>query len=254
MDFTAKYTADQEEIMLLRKINDLVSKSRREFSAVYSHFRDPSQQALVARVNEFLGTVSFEGGYEDAERRLCRVCTDEYNADDGAPLVLFKAEASAKTAELSHRDVLGSLMGLGIKREMVGDILADGSAPCFFCHEAAAEYVEFNLQKIGHYPVKVSRGTLSDIPEPKFEWKSVNVSSMRLDCLAAEGFGLSRSKAADFIKKGAAAVNWVFTTEPSKEIHPGDKISLRGRGKFQVGEISGTSKKGRLFVQLKKYL
>ena len=128
MDFTAKYTKDQEEIMLLRRVNDLVQKSRREYSVCYSHFLTPSQQALLNRVEEFLGLIRFEGGYEDAERRLCRVSADEYCTDGGAPILLLRAEASADNAELSHRDVLGSLMGLGLKREMIGDILADMAA------------------------------------------------------------------------------------------------------------------------------
>ena len=134
MDFTARYTNDHEEIMLLRRVNDLVQKSRKEFSAVYSHFLTPSEQMLLNRVDEFFGFIRFEGGYEDAERRLCRVAFDEYSTDPGAPLILFRVQASTGTAVLSHRDVLGSLMGLGLKREMIGDILANGSCPCFHMH------------------------------------------------------------------------------------------------------------------------
>lgn len=254
MDFTAKYTTDSEEMILLRKINDLINKSRREFAVTYSHFLDPAQQALISRVDKFFGAVSFDGGYEDAERRLCRVQTDEYSNDGGLPVVLLKAEATAKDADISHREVLGALMGLGLKREMIGDIIAKGTAPCFFCYETAAEYIEFNLTRIGRCSVKVSRGELLEIPEPESELRSVNVSSMRLDCIAAEGFGISRSRAADFIKKGAAAVNWVCCTDVSREIRPGDKLSLRGKGKLQVLGISGTSKKGRFFVEIKKYI
>lgn len=254
MDFAAKYSTDSEEMILLRKINDLITKSRREYAVMYSHFLTPSQQALIMRVNEFFGAVSFEGGYEESERRLCRVQTDEYCTDSGLPVVLLRAEATAKDAELSHRDVLGALMGLGIKREMIGDIIADGNSPCFFCHETSAQYIELELAKIGRYNVKVSRTELTDLPEPKFETRHINVSSMRLDCISAEGFGLSRSKAAELIKKGEAAVNWLTVQEPSKEIHPGDRLSLRGKGKLCVVDISGTSKKGRLFVEIKRYI
>ena len=97
---------------------------------LYSHFLTPAEQGVIAEQNFRNGTVSFVGGYEDAERRLCRLCAEEYCADNGAPVILYHITATARDAVISHRDVLGSLMGLGIKREMIGDILAGSSKPC----------------------------------------------------------------------------------------------------------------------------
>ena len=87
----------------------------------------------------------------------------------------------------------------------------------------------------------VARCTMLELPEQKFELKTINVSSMRLDSVTAESFDISRSKAAEFIKKGAVAVNWLISPDISREIKSGDKISLRGKGKIEVADITGKS-------------
>ncbi len=254
MDFTEKYTSDKDEKMLLRRINDLVKSSEKHFSVVYSGFLDPAQQALVSRVTEFYGFIEAIGGYDDAERRLLRICTNEYSNDDGAPIVLFTAEATMKDAEISHRDVLGALMGLGIKREMTGDILPNGSRPQFFCHASVADFIELELKKIGRYNVELRRSECAELYETRYKDMTVNISSMRLDCISAEAFGISRTKAAEYIKKGLVFVNWQPKEDPSLEIRSGDRISMRGKGKIEVTGVSGTSRKGRLFVEIRKKL
>ena len=254
MDFTNKYTNNDEEKILLRKIDDLMRRSRKTYSALYSHFLTPAEQALVMKADEFYGAVSLCGGYDEAERRLCRVQTEEYAEDSGAPIRLYHIKATAADAEFSHRDILGSLMGLGIKREMVGDIITDGSSAQFFCHSSVSEFIELNLQKVGRYRIKISVGTLNEPPVLQTEKVMINVSSMRLDSICAESFGVSRTKAAELIKKGFVSVNWLVCENISKEVSDGDKISMRSKGKVRIGGITGTSKKGRLFVDIFKYI
>ncbi len=251
-DFTLKYTNQDEEKILLRKIYDCLQKSEKTYTAVYSHFLTPFEQTLIGMVDEFRGTICFEGGYEDAERRLCRISENEYCQDDGVPIKLYKVYAPQ--ADFSHRDILGSLTGLGIKREMIGDIQASGDTAYFFCHQSVAIFVEANLRKIGKSHITLSESSSAVMAEPKTTDKSINVSSMRLDSVAAECFGLSRTKAAEYIKQGLVSVNWLVCTDTAKELKAGDKISLRGKGKARIGEISGVSKKGRLFVDIQIYI
>lgn len=251
-DFIDKYTNDSEQRILLKRINDLIARSEKQYKVMYSPFLDPAQQALVLSVREFYGYVSMVGGYDDAERRMCRVSASEYCSDDDPPIVLFCAKASMKEADISHRDVLGALMGLGIKREMIGDILPNKNEPQFFCHSSIAGHIELNLTKIGRYSVVVSRADTAEIVLPKYEMFNVNVSSMRLDSICAEAFGMSRTKAAEAVRQGLVCVNWLEVTDTSAEVRSGDKISLRGKGKIEVGDVSGISKKGRLFVDIKK--
>ena len=254
MDFTKKYTNIDDEKILLKKINDLIHRSEKTYSVLYSHFLTPAEQTLLSRVEEFYGMISFDGGYPDAERRMCRVKCDEYAYDEGLPAALYSVDISDSDAEISHRDVLGSLMGLGIKREMIGDISVNGNTAQFFCQSSVCDYVEMNLQKIGRYRVKIKRGVLSDIPEPETKTVSINVSSMRLDSVCGECFGLSRTKAAEAIKRGEVSVNWLIRYDGDKEVCAGDKLSMRGKGKVEIAGITGMSKKGRLFVEIKKYI
>ena len=250
MDFTEKYTNDKDQRLLLRKINDLIQTSRKQYTVTYSSFLDPAQQALILSVTEFYGLIEMTGGYDDAERRVCRIRTDDFNAEPEPPFVLLTAEATDKTAVLSHRDVLGALMGLGIKREMIGDILPNGHTAQFFCLSGMAEYLLTNLAKIGRYTIHLTHSDTAQLIAQPTRTRTVNVSAMRLDCIAAEGFGLSRTKAADAIRKGLVSLNWVICTDPSQEIKSGDRLSLRGKGKLSVGTLSGPSKKGRLSLDL----
>lgn len=254
MDFTAQYTNDSDEKILLRKTDDLIRRSEKNYSVLYTNFLTPAEQTLLMRVDEFRGFISFDGGYEDAERRMCRVCTAEYAADDGAPMVLFSALASAEDAQLSHRDVLGALMGLGIKREMIGDIMASGRRAYFFCAVSVAQLAQLELDKIGRYSIKLERSQLHELPQPVTEELDINVSSMRLDSVCGECFGVSRTKAAEIIRRGLVSVNWQICDNVSREVSSGDNISMRGKGKIRLGETTGQSKKGRLFVKVYKYI
>lgn len=251
-DFTDKYTSSKEEKLLLRRLSDLIKSSEKNYTTVYSSFLDPAQLSLAAGVREFSGMIDFIGGYDDAERRLCRIKAHEYCEDSEPPIVLITAAAADRSAVLSHRDVLGALMGLGIKREMVGDILPNKNCPQFFCHKSASEHILLSLSKIGRYNVTLTVSDKAELYEPEYQRIEVNISSMRLDCIAAEAFSMSRTKAAEQIKKGLVFVNWKEQTDTSFELHTGDKLSMRGKGKAEVGELKGRSKKGRLFIELLK--
>lgn len=143
-------------------------------------------------------------------------------------------------------------MGLGIKREMIGDIIINEDKAQFFCHNSISEFVEFNLKKVGRYSAEIRESESYEVPVLKTQDISINVSSMRLDSISAECFGLSRTKSAEFITKGAVSLNWLVCTDTSKEVKAGDKISMRGKGKAEVVGISGKSRKGRLFRRCKK--
>ncbi len=229
---------NDEEKILLRKIKDLVNKSEKTFCVIYSNFLTPAEQMFLMGERDFSGMIGFSGGYEEAERRVCRVCTNEYNSDEGVPIVLYSVRATDKNAVLSHRDVLGALMG----REMTGDIIANENKAQFFCHKSVSEFVKMNLNKIGRYSVELSESEFSEMAEVPKKLININVSSMRLDSVVGESFGVSRTKAAECIKKGMVFVNWQVCIDVSREIKAGDKISLH------VGHI-GNEQKGQIICR-----
>lgn len=254
MDFIEKYTCNSEEKILLRKINDLVRRSRKSYKVLYSHFLTPAEQLLINKTEEFLGIISFDGGYSDAERKICRIQTAEYEQDDGVPYVLYLIRPTAANAEISHRDVLGAIMGLGVKREMIGDIMTQKESAMFFCDKDVAAYIEINLDKIGRYKIEIKKAELTDIPLPETKKLTINISSPRIDSICAGCFGISRTKAAEAIRKGLVSINWQVCDNISKELSGGEKISMRGRGKVRFVGITGTSKKGRAFAEIEKYV
>ena len=245
--------ASPEERLLIRHIGDLADRSRRHYQVLYSHFLTPAEQQLLREVPELAGCLSFEGGFPHAQRCLARVGTEEYQPDEAPPLRYIHFEITDPRAEAGHRDVLGSLMGLGIKREMVGDIAALGREGSFVCHASVEEHIQWNLQRIGHSRVRLSPGSPDDFPPPVTEDASINISSLRLDAVCAACFHISRTQACEHIRGGTVFVTDVPVNEVSRLLSPGDRLSLRGKGKVLIGPVTGKSKKDRLFVQIGIY-
>lgn len=244
----------EQEKLLKKRINDLISRSEKTGRVQYTSFLTPAEQTFLSEIEDFRGRIEFVGGYDEAERRTARISSSEYDHDEGAPFEVFHAQATDKNGEISHRDVLGALMGLGINREMIGDIMTSGNTAYFLCMKSIKDFVETNLDKIGKYRVRLKRSDLEEIPQPKTEKSTINVSSLRLDSVCAEAFGISRTKASEMIGKGSVSLNWKICTEQSEEIRDGDRIALRGKGKVRICEREGLSRKGRVFLGIERYV
>lgn len=157
---------------------------------------------------------------------------------------------------MSHRDILGAVLGLGIKRELTGDIFINGDKAVLMCDESIAEFLLFNLVTVGRKKVKVSYiedGESFDFCRDFEELKKV-VSSLRLDALVAAACGVSRADAADLINKEYVSLNFFSATDTSKKVSEGDTISVRHHGRFILSEVCGETKKGRLAVVIKKFI
>jgi photosystem II S4 domain protein len=152
----------------------------------------------------------------------------------------------------THRDFLGALLGTGIVRDKVGDIvvLGEQGAQALVVPEMA-EFLELNLTQVRSVPVKTRRMDISalKVREPKKKELTTVEASLRLDAIASAGFGTSRSKMVDFISAHDVRVNWKDITEASYQVKSGDLISIRGKGRVEVGEVTVT-KKDRYRVQL----
>ena len=147
-------------------------------------------------------------------------------------------------------------MGLGLKREMVGDIKVTDEGADVFCLKGAAEYICDNLKKSGRGSVTGEILSVSSFTsaEDKYELLFKTVSSLRLDGVLAAFFNLSRSTAAETVNKGLVYVNSSQCLKGDYTLKEGDKIVLRGKGKTVLSEVKGTSKKGKLKIEYKKYI
>ena len=160
-----------------------------------------------------------------------------------------------KFTQMSHRDYLGSLMALGIKREMVGDIVVTEKGCHFFSVKSIAGYICENLKRTGRGSVNCSIIDIDSLPQNEDNGKTVfsSVASLRLDCVVAAAFSMSRTAAAEAINKGIVYVDSVQCFKGDFTLNEGSKIVLRGKGKALVEKITGQSKKGRMHLLIKKY-
>ena len=162
---------------------------------------------------------------------------------------------------LTHRDYLGSLLALGLDREVTGDILVrgpdekTGGGADIIVEEGVAEFIELNYGKAGRtnltveiLPIDALDTGLVNIVE-----KRDTVASLRLDNVVSSAFAVSRSKAAEAIRRGIVSVNSVECLKVDQMIEEGDRVTLRGKGKIALAEVGGRSRKDRIIVTFNLY-
>lgn len=194
------------------------------------------------------------GGYEDAER--CVVCFGdrEYftdNTDYPIKCILIKPVNQKFADNLTHRDFLGSLMGLGIRREVLGDIIISENCGYLFCLENIADYILENLTQVRHTTVKceITECIPTDVL-PQAENREIIVSSERLDVIVSAIYKMSRSQVLPVFHTEKVFVNGAIKTSPSVTLNLGDKVSVRGFGRFIYKGVLRTTKKDRLVISV----
>ncbi|MDT8859104.1 YlmH/Sll1252 family protein [Alkalihalobacillus sp. MEB130] len=201
-------------------------------------------------------SLSFSGGSRYAERCRLRL-TPPYleTSDEDFNLTLFSIDYPSKFVTLQHRDILGSIMNIGIKREKFGDIsLNDNGVAQIIIASEISDYVEMNVQTIGKAPVHLNRIPISEHIIPKDEWIEdvTTTSSMRLDVIMAKIYKLSRSKVSPYIEKGLVKVNWKTVDRTDFTLEAGDYISVRGYGRAKIIAIEGLTKKEKYRLRFGK--
>ena len=222
-------------------------------------FLTPAEQyALSAWACRAAGCrMILRGGVEGAERQAAFFLPFYLEEDDFDPGEYIRCiKVTAGFGSPGHRDYMGAVLGLGIKREWLGDIAVEGSTAHIFCLNTVADHLLASLDKVGRYGVKTKEIPLSEAPVPKIEVKELtfSVMSLRLDAVAAGMFNLSRTTAAGMIAAGEVSLNYSECLRPDARVQPGDIVSARGYGKATLASVGGQSRKGRTFVtaQLRK--
>ena len=247
--------------MLLASIEDKFQQCSQEYRVTYTGFLDLRQRSLAEKLCRELsrGTSDvrcrFFGGYEDAERTAALFLPD-YAGEEDAPLSVIRAQAPASGRKLTHRDYLGSLTGLGIKREMIGDILVTDSGADIIVLDEIKEFLLYHYDKAGRTSLSLEALPLNQlrIPELRIAEIKDTVASLRLDNVTASAFSLSRAKAAEAIRSGLVFVNSMQTEKTDFPVKEGDKLVLRGKGKAYLKEVGGKTRKDRIFIMIQKYL
>lgn len=243
---------------LAARLLDAAEAAQRNRKYKVSEFLDPHGYSIAETIGAHYSNLELiaKGGYHGAERVKVIFVNEEFRGTPDGNLEALTAKWDERYYELTHRDVLGALMGLGIKREMIGDIIMCGHGCQIILDSSLLGFILQDFKLIGAAPVTLSSLSLSEIAPREEKTKEIRttVSALRLDVVAAAGFGTSRTTMSDEIGVGKLKVNWQDAKNSAKTIKVGDIISMRGRGRVEVCEVLGQTKKGRTSILLKRFM
>ncbi len=248
-----KYAKNNDEKQLLERIYDLAQRVSERGVYAFSDFLTPAQQALIAKATELtrLCDITFDGGYEGALRKVAVLRPKDCYYEQEPPIEILTVKCGWGSP--SNRDLLGAIMALGIKRTVLGDIADSAVPPFIVCHSKMAQYLIDELKSAGRCSLELERGWVGFLPEANYEKITATVASTRLDCVVAEAFSLSRTASAKLIKGEKVALNYLTADSVSVEVKEGDIISARGFGKAEIALAGGQSRKGRTFLEIKRF-
>ena len=222
----------------------------------FSRFLDPAQAVQAAQFARNYGAkIQIWGGYEGAERVIaCFYPQHEQPEKDQYPIVCLHSWYSDKFCSISHRDLLGSFMSLGLTRSCLGDIIIVGADIYLFAYEQTADFIVQSMVSAGKTPLHLS--VLSEIPampEPEGTRFSAVVSSLRLDGVLAAAYRLSRSESAEIIRAGLVKVDHMVCERVDTIVRENTLFSVRGQGRIRLISVDGTTRKQRIGITFFRY-
>lgn len=251
---------DSDERIAFAKVLDKVQICEKRHEKVFSDFLDP------AKASKFLSTIQKDltgfnsavyGGITQCERKMIGFSPEYMDiSHEDFPITALEVSYNTKySRELTHRDFLGSIIGLGIDRSKIGDIIIKDESAIVFASQEFADYICTNLGKVGSTKVQASIKSIIDteVLDEAGEDMRLTVSSLRLDSIISAAFRISRSKSVGLIKGEKVFVNWAISSDSSKSVRASDMITIRGLGRVQLVDIGGCTKKDRTIVFLKKF-
>lgn len=248
----------EDEQILGRHILDLARQAWDTNRPQTTDFFDPYERKVAQSVLGSIPEVGslYQGGYKQAERARLIIYPQFYLMETiVSPLQVIEATGNFSFYEVTHGDYLGSLLGTGLKRGKIGDLIVfEGGCQAIVASEVA-DYLLSNWTQVGKVSItlkEIDEGQLAVEPERIKEIKGT-VASLRLDAVAAEGYGTSRSKMVREIKGERVKLNWKPVSNPALTISEGDVLSIRGRGRVVVSAVGGQTRKGRTSIVLHRY-
>lgn len=254
-----KIAQNPEDKLLLAKVWDKINAGMRKNIPASTCFLSPRELEMCRYLFGDADGLHAFGGYLDAERKMLVWLPDYLDEStlygDDSPVVCLRASFWEGDTP-GHRDFLGALMGSGIARETVGDICVGKESCDFFVTAEIAPHVLQSFLSAGRTRVHLNAIALSsvEIAEPEVREIKDTLASLRLDSVIATGFRIGRSLASQYIAAGKAAIDGLPCEKPDKTVVEGMKISVRGLGKIKVKEVSGQTKKGRIWVTIDRYI
>lgn len=242
----------QEEQQLLRRFEELAARAAGRNCYAGSEFLNLAQQTLLLQ-HPWHVPFRLEGGYPDAERRVAWFGDESlcgYSADPPICCLEIAPKAPKFSEPLTHRDFLGALMNLGVRREVMGDIILQEHSGYLFCLDSMADYLQQLTQ------VRRTAVTVRQVAEPPAflleppPVQQIVVASERADALVAAVYHLPRAQAQALFAQGKVFCNSCLLTRPDRPLQPEDLVSVRGYGRFRFGGIVRETRRGRLRAEV----
>ena len=251
---------DEEMQLLQKRLMELSERAWNNSQYLFTDFLNESELAVYYSMQKKLSPSgsSVFGGYDDAGRCMVRFGSPEvFGYEEQFPVKCVKAEPLIEkfAEDLTHRDFLGSLMNLQIKREVTGDLLTDGKVCYIFCEDRIADFICSNLDRVRHTSVKcrIVNGIPDDV-RPRTEKREGQIASERIDGFVAEICNVSRSASLELFRTQKVFLNGCTCENNTYQMKQDDVLSVRGYGKFRYLGSTGTTRKGNLFIEYLKYI
>lgn len=256
---------EKDDKILLSQILDKIEMVEKKNKMEYTDFLDLAQIKLVQK---FIDRIKIEnymsyGGFEQAERKMFVIYPEKFNStvveknlSNIVQIIRIELPDDLK-GKYTHRDYLGAVIKLGIERKKVGDIIVDSNGADIIIDKDVSKFLVENLGSLTRF----SKSTITvqniedlrpvEIRKEEFE---IIVSSLRLDNVISELARCSRNKALDIINTERVFVNFECETKKTKQIKPGDMVTIRGKGRFFIKEIVGQTRSGRTVIKIEKFV
>ncbi len=247
-------TQPLNEKLFLAHLGDLERGAERGNRPCFSRFLDPGECLLFSQKMRPKTPFMLWGGYEEAERKMLGFFPDYMEpSQKDFPLSALRLSGAK---DVGHRTVLGSLMSLGIERNLLGDVAMEESGPVVFACDSIVDYLSLNLTRAGQARVKLTPLLPEEVAILPKAWEPLSgtVASLRLDCVLGLLTGASRGKAEEMLRRELVCVNYNVCTKGATLLSAGDVLSVRKFGRAEVLEVLGETKKGRMRIVLKKYI
>lgn len=246
----------KEEQPFIEQTTNMMREVEDRYAPRLTDFLDPRQQFILNSVRGQYDSIesSAAGALEDAERKRVLLYPSYFEpTEEDYNMTVVEVKYPQNFVTLKHKDVLGSMMSLGIDRSKFGDIRVKEGSIQFVVATEVLDYVRANFVGIGKVKVHIEVvDDSSNYFRQHEEWVSENhtVSSLRLDTVISSIFNISRQKSASLIQSGKVKVNWTEKDQPSMELQELDMISIRGFGRIKLLMIEGRTKKDKIRLQI----
>ncbi len=249
---------EPEDRLLLARVWDKYEQTERRSIPSATVFLSPREQRLAQAMLNAAGIRTgyvFDGGCGEAERKILVFLPEWMEEPAGDELVFLRAAFHGEES-LTHRDILGSLMGLGVTRERVGDILVSPHSADIVAAPSLRDFFLREWTQAGRVKLTVTEIGREELRLPQAQVKVIRdtVPSLRLDAVAAAAFSMSRGRAAELIAAGKVNLDHVPCLKGDKPVAEGAVLTARGFGKAKLTQVGGLSKKGRVGITVERYL